>query len=745
MYAHMSSRLRFSVATTLALAAATASAQSASPAPRDSSSLEEITVTAGRISESLQKVPISVTALSASDLADRQIVNTLDIVGQVPNLVGSNNVGLGTATSFFLRGVGQDESISTSDPAVGVYVDGVYIARQIANNALLYDVDRVEVLRGPQGTLYGRNTSGGAVKIITKKPGPDFGGYVDAGYEFEYNRYSVDGTLNVPFTDTLFGKLSAVSMKQSDGFIKNTFTGQEAWKPETNGARAQLRWLPSDRVDITGTVEYVKDQGEEVIGSDPNDRANSGQSLFKVSSGLDHQFAEAETKAFTLNADFTFDAFKLESITGLREVDQRFFTDLSDKAPIPFYTIPHAGTYKQFSQEFTFSGTAGQFDWLAGVFYMREENQSYIGDQLYLFGGEVAGNFFRDLANDTDSYAGFAQVTWHPIEALGITLGGRYTDERKTVDVHEFVVLPSEIPGVTVPDYAPHDYPGARGYLLPWYDTSTVAANGTDVRPTYSKFTPKVGVDYQLNPDVMLFASYTEGFKSGGWNSRVTDAKDFLNVKPEYVKSTELGIKSQWFEDRLRANVALYHAQYDDFIVTAINPATGGFVTINAAGMRSQGVEGEFTWNVTNNFNMFLNVGTIDAKYTKLASTVTFPKSNDVKRTPKLTSTLGVNGNIPVGSGAIVGTATWSHQDEYYANAENSPAGLAPSTDLLDASVGYRPEAGNWQVNLSCKNCTDKQYFHSALDFGSLGFATQYQGLPRQVFLNLRYDFGARK
>src|SRR6185295_4234835 len=141
--------------------------------------LEEILVTAERVSESLQTVPVSVTAFSSSELAGKQIVNTLDLVRQVPNLSGSNNVGLGTATSFFLRGVGQDESISTSDPAVGTYIDGVYIARQIANNTLLYDVDRIEVLRGPQGTLYGRNTSGGAVKIITKKPGADFGGHVN--------------------------------------------------------------------------------------------------------------------------------------------------------------------------------------------------------------------------------------------------------------------------------------------------------------------------------------------------------------------------------------------------------------------------------------------------------------------------------------------------------------------------------------------------------------------------------------
>ena len=274
----------------------------------------------------------------------------------------------------------------------------MYIARQIANNTLLYDVDRIEVLRGPQGTLYGRNTSGGAVKIITKRPGADFGGHVNAGYEWEYNRYQFDASLNVPFTDTLFGQLSAVTMKQEDGFIKNVATGQDAWKPETNGARAQLRWAPSDAADLTASFEYMKDQGEEVIGSDPSDRATNGGKLFVVNSGLSGQFAEATNKAFTLNGVFKFGGATPESITGVRDLDQAFFTDVSDKAPTPFYTIPHSSNHKQFSQEFTLSGTAGSIDWLGGIFYMNEENHSFIGDELFLFGGAVAGNFMRDLA-----------------------------------------------------------------------------------------------------------------------------------------------------------------------------------------------------------------------------------------------------------------------------------------------------------------------------------------------------------
>jgi len=308
--------------------------------------------------------------------------------------------------------------------------------------------------------------------------------------------------------------------------------------------------------------------------------------------------------------------------------------------------------------------------------------------------------------------------------------------------VSEFLVLPFSIPGVTVPDYAPGDYPGARGDLLLVYDTAAVAALGTDMHPSYDQFTPKFGVDYKITPDVLVFASYTEGFKSGGWNSRVTAAADFVNVKPEKVKSTELGVKSEWFEHSLRANLALYRADYNDFIVTAINPATGGFITVNAAGMRSQGVEAELAWQVSPVFSLFANLGTIDAKYTKLSPNVQFPISNEVKRSPELSGAIGYDAHYPLPSGALISTLTYSHQDDYYGNAENSAAGLEPSTDLVDLSIGYESDGGVWQAVASCKNCGDKQYWHSTLDFGALGFATQFQGLPRQYFLNLRYNFG---
>jgi len=695
--------------------------------------LEEIVVSAQRTQESLQDVPISVTALGEADLERRQITNTLDLISQVPNLVGSNNVGLGSATSFFLRGVGQDESIATSDPAVGTYIDGVYIARQINNNSYLYDVARIEVLRGPQGTLYGRNTSGGAVRVITTRPEDEFNGYLDLSYG-DYDRYSVKGMLNAPFNDVLAFRLNAFVLGQDEGFIKSLTTGKEYWAPEGAGGRVQLRYNPSDTFDATLSIDYADEKGTEVVGSDFN--RNTDKDFFTVVSGLEDQFAETDQLGVTLNMEFAIGDMTLESISGWRDLNQTYRIDLSDDV-VPQYVLPHDSNHEQLSQEFTLSATSGKLDWLAGVFYMKEENSSTVGDELFLFGGALAGNFRKTLDNDADSYAIFAQGTYNLTEHFAVTLGGRYTEEDKSVDVTQYVVLPGPATG------GGGGFPGAKGILVPLWDTSDIEAAGTPSNVTFTEFTPKVALEYRQNEDLLWYASYTEGFKSGGWNARVTDPLDFVLFNPETVESYEAGLKSELFDNRLRANLTLYRADYSDFIITALNE-DGRFVTINAAETRIQGVEAELMFRATNSLDLFGNLGTMDGEYLKLVG-ASFPITNEIKRTPEISYQLGFNWTIPTPAfgGGFFTTTTFSHQDEYYGGLENDPVELSEAIDLVDFLVGYAPDDGRWTIEGSCKNCSDEQYHHSTLNFGTLGFATQFPGLPRTWQLRFRYNFGA--
>ncbi|MCX7198699.1 MAG: TonB-dependent receptor [Proteobacteria bacterium] len=708
----MARAVRIAIAATLGATAATASmAQNTG----NDLVLTEVTVTAQRTSASLQDVPISVTALSAEDIDRQQINNTLDVISKVPNLVGSNNVGLGSATSFFLRGVGQDESLATSDPAIGTYVDGVYIARQINNNAFLYDMDRIEVLRGPQGTLYGRNTSGGAVKVITRKPEDELKGYVDLSYG-DYDAYSGRAMINAPISDTLSLRLNGFVLGQDEGYIKNLTTKEEIWAPEGYGARAQLRFQPNDDVDFTLAVEYADEEGTGLTGSDF--ARNTDRNLFTVVSGLRDQFAETDQTAVTLGGTFKLGSVTVESITGWRDLNQRFLLDLSDAAPSQ-YILPHKSNHEQLSQEFVFSGEAGRVDWLAGVFYMDEKNRTENGDELFLFGGAVAANFRRDLRNDNESYGIFAEATFNLNDQWSFTAGGRQTEEKKTVNNTQFFVAPGGGPR----NVGGNNYPGVPGGLVRLWGNPEILANGEPTKLDFSEFTPKLALQYRHNDDLLTYASYTEGFKSGGWNARVTDVRDFVAFQPETVKSMELGVKSEWMDDRLRANFT---------------------VTINAAEVKIDGFEVELAFVAADGLDFFASLGQMDNEYKKLSG-ADFPKSNQVKRTPEMSYQLGFNWDVAVPGlgGSILTTGSFSHQDEYYNGLKNAAVELAPAIDLFDLSVGFRPDSGRWALTASCKNCGNEEYYHSTLNFGTLGFATQFPGLPRTWKLGFRYNFGA--
>jgi iron complex outermembrane receptor protein len=241
-----------------------------------------------------------------------------------------------------------------------------------------------------------------------------------------------------------------------------------------------------------------------------------------------------------------------------------------------------------------FSGDAGRIDWLAGIFYMDEKNRSDIGDELFLFGGAVAANFRRDLRNDNESYGIFAEATFNLNDQWSLTAGGRQTEEKKTVNNTQYFVAPGGGPR----NVGGNNYPGVPGNLVRLWGNPEILANGTPTKLDFSEFTPKFAVQYRHSDDLLTYASYTEGFKSGGWNARVTDVRDFVDFQPETVKSIELGMKSEWMDDRLRANLTYFQADYDDFIVTALNDA-GRFVTVNAAEVKIDGFEVELAFVAT--------------------------------------------------------------------------------------------------------------------------------------------------
>ena len=705
-----------------------------------SAELEEIVVTAQKRSESLQEVPISIVAFSGDEIERLNISNTIDLVKNIPGMTGVNNVGLPQAAAYFIRGIGQDESVSTMDPAVGTFVDGVFMSRQIANNSRLYDLESVEVLKGPQGTLYGRNTTGGAVRIITQKPTEETEGWVDLAYG-EFETFEASAKFNFPITDNLFAKLTAFTIDQGEGFLENVTLNRDQWKRDATGARAQFLFVPSDRTEILFTVEQTEDNTGGIVGANKLS-ACCGDDIYKVESGLENTWAETDFTAYSMKAtvDLQNDT-QMEIILSDHDLTHSFNNDYSDQV-VPAYSIPNLSDHEQKSYEINFTGSGGNVQWAAGVSHYYEKSHVLFGDALFLFGGVVAGTFMRDMTNTTDATAIYADFDFDLGNGWGLTIGGRYTDDDRSVDVEQFI----DLNGVPWEARTKENFMDRSGWLSTAaigapFDNATVEALGTLTSIDVNEFTSRIVVDYQPNDNMMFYASVGDSFKGGGWASRVTAASDFVDLRPEYVDNVEFGMKSQWMDDALRLNITYFNADYTDLQITAIDQVTGAFVYSNKADAEVDGFEGELLYAASDNLTLFANFATLDGGYTELRPGAEGIADKDLKRTPDFSYRLGVIYDTLLENGELNFTGVLNREDEYFNNQNNTPAGLRPAVSKIDLTFTYVPNDGNWRVMAGCTNCSDKEAIHSTLDFVALGFITQFQDLPRLWRVSYKYNF----
>ncbi len=543
-------------ATVAAAIAGTASAQDA-PA---TGGLDEVTVTAQRREQSLQDVPIAISAFSADQLTSRNIVDTYDLVRNVPNLTGNANVGVGTSSSLYIRGIGNAESIATFDVPVGTYVDDVYISRQNQNNFGMFDVERIEVLRGPQGTLFGRNTTGGAINIVMRKPGTEQKGYVEAGVG-RFGLKQVRASVDMPLSDRFLTKISAYKVTD-DGYATQLSTGIDFNDRDATGARIDLRFLPTDAVTADLVVEYIDDRNTNflnLVAADDrriiNNRLVQGALVgaFTGAKAALRPGNEASTTAFTLNVKWDLsDALSLTSITGYRDTTHEFLVDSGGELPRltttrGFTPLANIGDHEQVSQEFKLNGMAlsDTLTWVAGAYWLSEDNVTdFANANTVATTGVFSVAADRTMKNGLDTYAFYAQGDWQFADAWTATLGLRYTDEKK--------------------DFAIDRNPGATGVAL---STAAIAAAGIPLELKEQVWTPRVALNYSLNEDVSFFVSATNGFKSGGWPARATANNAFIPFAPEKVWSYEAGMRSQLFDNtpaRERDRVLLDHRRHPD-------------------------------------------------------------------------------------------------------------------------------------------------------------------------------------
>ena len=759
-------RMTFKVLSTVALTAAS-NVWAQEPAPSSSTATEpavlgEIVVTAQRREQRLQDVPIAVTVLGTADLERKQIRDTIDLIEQVPNLIGNNNVGLGTSNTYYIRGVGNTESIATQDVPVGTYVDDVYISRQNANNFGLLDVERIEVLRGPQGTLFGRNTTGGAINVVMKKPANKFQGYFEGGTG-SYDALDFRGSVDVPLSDKVLTKFSGFRHRD-DGYARQISTGDMMNGENTWGSRAAVRLLPSDDLIVDLTADLIDDTNANLLNVvDPTtgDRIvvtgivkNSLAQYFTGAKRFNDPGAEARTWSSTANLQWMLGDLTLNSISGYRDTHQLYYIDSVSGAPNPIPTgvspILNDSRHEQWSQELKATGKAlsAALNYVFGLYYLHERNTTDLGTGVGTATSfTVTGD--RTILNTLDTYAAYGQVDYKFADRYTATLGLRYTKESKDLDAYKNA--------------------GALGANL---SSAAIAAAGIPLNRDASFVTPRFALAYEYSPDVMFYASATRGAKSGGWNGRALANNLFLAFKPEKVWSEEIGMRTELFDRTLRLNVTGFYAYTHDVQISAAYTNNGVriFTTTNPADLQNYGGEIEATWMPTHRLTIETMLGLQHARYTNI--------SPDVQaQIAACQAALATGNNVSIAANcnrgfvdfagriatpvrapdvSVVASATYAfdtpiviikpnidlnYNDGYAIGNAGNPDGTdgawTNSQVLWNASVGFEPTAvPNLSLQVGCKNCADRTYSVSFLSATSI-----YLNPPRTWNAYIRYQF----
>ena len=729
--------------------------------------IDEVITTAQRRDQNVQDVPLAVTAFSPDDLEIKQIDEPLDLLQFVPNFYGGNNTGLGSANVYFIRGQGNTETIATFDPPVGTYVDEVYIARQNANNVSFFDVESIEVLRGPQGTLFGRNTTGGAVVTRMKKPSEEKGGYIELQYG-SYDRYLGQASVDMPINESILTKLSGFYLDE-EGFVDNLATGETLNGQEGFGIRGDVRFLLSDTWlwDVSG--DYVEDSGANFLnysrGGSPltgaeggSDRvANTGLSIESGTGTLVEQALSGKglgvdnsSYSLTSNVQVDLDSGVVNFIAGYRSLEQDFIVDFLDggfggqQFPSGGFTIINEGEHNQISLELKYSNSYfdGALDLISGLYYFNEANTTDLVDLFSIdvnpgpgISPVVLNLANRTIVNDLNTYAVYTQGDYHLTDRLTFTLGARWTEEVKTVD-----------------------YKDNTGGNL---NTEAILNLGVATEQKKSLVTPRAVINYDWNNNISTYASATKGFKSGGWNARGTTPDQIVPFGPEKVWNYEVGLRSVLFDNTLQLNATAFLMDVDALQTPSSFIRPNGaivFITQNFADLETKGVEADITWAPNSQLNLFASLGVQDAAYKNIpeqglqqqADCLASPTNvgggrgiiapdcsvADPVRTPEYTATLGGSYEIPLGRGwSVTPAANIRFVGETFTGTSGTAAGFEDGYTLVNAGLSLQDEDKNWRAFVECKNCMDEAYITSVLAGGV------YSNAPVRWNIGIRRNF----
>jgi iron complex outermembrane recepter protein len=774
----------------LSIGAGTAIAEEA-PAAGEVQLLEEIVVTAQFRQQNLQTTPVAITAVNAQQLDDRNMSSLADLNALAPNLTitkGTNTNG--PAAQTFIRGIGQSDGHPGLEPGVGIYVDDVYHGLLLGSDLDLTDLDRVEVLRGPQGTLAGKNSIGGSIKLFSKKPSEETDGYVDATYG-DFNRVDIKAGSNFTIVpDTLYARVSGVS-KEQDGYMKRldyacaTGTGfgttQVAVHPgcqigteggeDIHAVRVALRWIVSDKVENNFIASTTQDRSEvpalKLISSNNTQGLIPGGtngSQFVTGPTSYTTYATFNQLGFTDPAKYNgqpgagthgaislpttdpinnygltdtvdwkvADHYTLTAITGYLRYKGAYSIEVGD-SPFAVQVLDDTWADRQFTEEVRLNGTSFErLDWTVGGYYFHE--LANFGGLKMLSPGLSSETLFTGNDPITSSNkSGFAHGVWHATDALSVITGVRYTKEDKAYTFQRLNPYDQ-----TVASYTP---------VGPLNNTTgTYAGNHTDYR---------VGIEYQWTESIMTYAQYSTGFRGGGVNPRPFVPQQEVPFGPETLRGSEIGLKSDLLDHHLRLNVAAFYNQYKNILLTNTAPTIIGGTLISANNQTPvnvgaadiEGAEAEFEIRPISGLQFDGSLSYLNFKFTSInTSAATIPgvslDTHDPYAPDRMAS-LGAQYTFVMGTGgSLVPRFDADYQSSFYTDLTNTALGQVSGRTLLNARLTWKAPKDDWQTSLAVTNLGDKFYYVNKVNAVAPTNIVQGQpGAPREWLVSVRRNF----
>ncbi|HNP64709.1 MAG TPA: TonB-dependent receptor [Woeseiaceae bacterium] len=745
--------------------------------------IEEIVVTAQKRTERLKDVPVAISVFNSDAIDQTGIRELKDVADYIPNLqISPGNDFTSTVT---IRGVGAPSRNIGFDSRVGVYVDGVYVGQSPAINQELLNLERIEVLRGPQGTLFGKNTVAGAINLITKKPDDEFHGIVSADIG-NFNYSEIKGIVNLPLSDRVSAGFS-VSKTDRDGYVRNIVTGNDLGNRDVLAYRAQLRIAASDKLEINASFDGLNSEGLILLGDPVTDMLGAqpvmaAPALGEVAFNFD-PFDDRDVYGGALDLTYDLDSgHTLKSITGYRTTDA-VYSNATDYSPVDIISIEYADDYDVLSQEFQFISADGEpFTYMVGLYLYQQESKTnrdvvlgadfidaFIGPlyasgalspplppapalpnatvaQLIGFGPPLSKVFNRGKV-DTNSYAVYFNGAYQLSERWKLGFGARYSIEDKDVN---------------------WTLDGRNSGIFSIGSTGTDPMNPSPLINDRSDtfFAPAVNLTFAIDDATNIYARYSAGYKSGGFNLDYINADELaanqgLEFDKETVDSYELGLKGNYLDGRVTLNLAAFIANYDDYQVNQFVDLGGGRTSIrinNAAKVETTGLEAEASWYLTNDFSIQGSIGLLNAEFDSFpggGSNGADVSGNKLVNAPETSAALGAVylHSIPAWRSTLLLRGDVTYADKYYTTANNEtevpynsafPGTIAfgeiPSRTEVDARIGLMSDAETWEVYLWGRNLTDETDFVSELrDF--FGTIAKLPGMPRTYGVEFAWNF----